>query len=232
MIFAGIVAGGTGTRMGADIPKQFLTLCGKSIIIHTIEQFLTVSRIDKIYLGIHPEWTEYCDDLLIKYKLPKDRISIVGGGIDRNSTVFNIIKQIISDFEIGTNDIILTHDGVRPFVTKDIIIKNIKTASQYGACGTYIQAIDTIIQSSDGITVSNVPERSQMFQAQTPQSFNIAKLIKAYASLSESEKSMLTDTCSIFTAKGLPIRIVEGDSYNIKITTAKDLKLAEFIKSN
>lgn len=231
MIYAGIVSGGTGTRMGADIPKQFLKLCEKPIIIHTLERFSAANEIDKIYIGVHPEWTEYCIDLIDKYGFSKERVSVVKGGSDRNATVFSIIGQIESDFGINGNDIILTHDGVRPFVKKEVILDNIEAALKYGACGTYIAAVDTIIQSANGKTVSCVPDRAQMFQAQTPQTFNISELIKVYSSLSDDEKSNLTDTCSIYTAMGLPIRIVKGDNYNIKITTVKDLKLAEFIAS-
>ena len=120
MIFAGIVAGGTGTRMGASMPKQFLDLCGKPILIHTIERFLGIDKIDKIYIGVHPDWTEYCFDLIKKYDLDLNKISIVVGGSDRNSTVFNIINEIIFENGSSDDDIILTHDAVRPFINSRI----------------------------------------------------------------------------------------------------------------
>ncbi|MDE6150019.1 MAG: 2-C-methyl-D-erythritol 4-phosphate cytidylyltransferase [Ruminococcus sp.] len=229
MIFAGIVAGGTGTRMGADIPKQFLKIGEKPIIIHTITKFLENKRIEKIYLGVHPEWIQYTQKIINEYNLDNSQISIVKGGIDRNSTVFNIIDLIVNEHGINDSDIILTHDGVRPFVTPEIINNNIETALKYGACGTYISAVDTIIRSQDGNIVSEVSPRQEMFQAQTPQSFNILKLKNAYKSLTESEKEKLTDTCSIFTMKGLPIHIVKGDVINMKITTSHDLKIADLI---
>lgn len=229
MIFAGIVAGGTGTRMGADIPKQFLKIGEKPIIIHTISRFLENKNIEKIYLGVHPDWIEYTNKILSEYNLDNSRISIIKGGTDRNSTVFNIIDLIVNEYNINDSDIILTHDGVRPFVTQKVINNNIDAALKYGACGTYIPAVDTIIRSQDGNIVSEVPPRPEMFQAQTPQSFNILKLKNTYKSLTEVEKEKLTDTCSVFTIKGLPIHIVEGDVLNIKITTAHDLKIADLI---
>ncbi len=229
MIFAGIVAGGTGTRMGADMPKQFLDLCGKPIIIHTIKKFLLVTEIDKIYLGVHPDWIEYCNRLLKENEIYEKKIKIVGGGFDRNSTVFNIINQIQKDYVITDDDIIITHDGVRPFVTKEIIENNIAELQNHYACGTYISAIDTIISSKNGKTVSSVPPRNEMYQAQTPQSFKILKLLETYNSLSESEKSILTDTCSIFTTSGMTINMVEGDVSNIKITTKNDFEIAKAI---
>lgn len=229
MIFAGIVAGGTGTRMGADIPKQFLKIGEKPIIVHTISRFLENKNIEKIYLGVHPDWIEYTNKILSEYNLDNSQISIIKGGTDRNSTVFNIIDLIVNEYNINDSDIILTHDGVRPFVTQKVINNNIDAALKYGACGTYIPAVDTIIRSQDGNIVSEVPPRPEVFQAQTPQSFNILKLKNTYKSLTEVEKEKLTDTCSVFTIKGLPIHIVEGDVLNMKITTAHDLKIADLI---
>lgn len=229
MIFAGIVAGGTGTRMGADIPKQFLKIGEKPIIVHTISRFLENKNIEKIYLGVHPDWIEYTNKILSEYNLDNSRISIIKGGTDRNSTVFNIIDLIVNEYNINDSDIILTHDGVRPFVTQKVINNNIDAALKYGACGTYIPAVDTIIRSQDGNIVSEVPPRPEMFQAQTPQSFNILKLKNTYKSLTEVEKEKLTDTCSVFTIKNLPIHIVEGDVINMKITTSHDLKIADLI---
>ena len=229
MIFAGIVAGGTGTIMGADIPKQFLKIGEKPIIVHTISRFLENKNIEKIYLGVHPDWIEYTNKILSEYNLDNSQISIIKGGTDRNSTVFNIIDLIVNEYNINDSDIILTHDGVRPFVTQKVINNNIDAALKYGACGTYIPAVDTIIRSQDGNIVSEVPPRPEVFQAQTPQSFNILKLKNTYKSLTEVEKEKLTDTCSVFTIKGLPIHIVEGDVLNMKITTAHDLKIADLI---
>lgn len=229
MIYAGIVAGGTGSRMGADIPKQFLDLCGKPIIIRTLEKFANVKEIDKIYVGVHPQWIDYCKELINGTNLKEYGISIVEGGSNRNSTVFNIIEQINSDKAFTDEDVIITHDAVRPFVTEKIIRDNISALKAHDACGTYITAIDTIIRSADGITVTDTPPRSEMFQAQTPQSFKISKLLETYRSLSHEQKKVLTDTCSVFTVKGLPVSIVEGDIYNVKITTAKDFEIAKAI---
>ena len=232
MIFAGIVAGGTGTRIGADKPKQFLDIGGKPIIIHTLEKFLSVDAIDRIYLGVHPEWIKYTENLIERYKFDPTRIGIVEGGENRNSTVFNIIDSIVTEFGSNEDDIILTHDSVRPFVTRRIILDNIESALKHSACGTYISAVDTIIRSTDGKTVTDVPSRQEMFQAQTPQTFNIATLCEVYDSLTDNEQATLTDTCSLFTIKGMPVHIVKGDVKNIKITNVNDLKIADFFADN
>lgn len=227
MVYAGIVAGGTGTRMGADIPKQFLNIGGKPIIIHTIEKFLAVKQIDCVLAAVHPDWVEYTEKLTEDYFGKDSRVIVTIGGSDRNATVFNIIDKIYTDFGMNEEDIILTHDAVRPFVTEKIICDNIDCAKNHYACTTAVAAVDTILQSIDGRTIASAPPRDQMFHAQTPQSFNIKKLIAAYEALSDEKKLMLTDTCSIFTVQKLPVQIVNGDFSNIKITTPHDMKLAE-----
>jgi len=228
MIFAAILAGGIGSRMNiADMPKQFLNLGDKPIIIHTIEKFLLCQRIDKLYLGVHPSWTGYMSDLLEQHFGAEHAITVVAGGADRNETLFNVIDRIEGDFGESEEHIILTHDAVRPFISLRIIEENIDAAKKYGAVDTAYGAVDTIVISADGKFIDSVPERKQMFQGQTPQSFKISLLKKLYASLSDEEKSILTDACKICVVRDCPVYIVQGDSSNMKITTANDYKIAQ-----
>ena len=221
MIFAAILAGGIGSRMNiADMPKQFLNLGDKPIIIHTIEKFLLCERIDRVYLGVHPSWTGYMADLLEQHFGSDHSITVVAGGADRNETLFNVIDCIESDFGESDDHIILTHDAVRPFISLRIIEENIDAAVKYGA-------VDTIVTSADGKFIDSVPERKHMFQGQTPQSFKITLLKKLYASLSAEEKSILTDACKICVVRDCPVYIVQGDSSNMKITTVNDYKIAQ-----
>jgi MFS superfamily sulfate permease-like transporter len=120
---------------------------------------------------------------------------------------------------------------VWPFVTEKIIEDNIIGALKYSACGTYVKCIDTIIRSNDAETVDSTLDRSTLYRAQTPQSFDITLLDKYYSELTDEQKSSLTDTCSIFTAKGEKIHIVEGDAINIKITTDSELSIAKLLAS-
>jgi 2-C-methyl-D-erythritol 4-phosphate cytidylyltransferase len=230
MIYAAIVAGGTGSRMGADIPKQFLEVGGKPIIVRTIESFLANSNIDRVYVGVHSDWTEklgaMCRGLNMK------RIGILPGGSDRNATVFKIVGEILREHEISESDILLTHDGVRPFVSQKIIDENISAMKNFGGVTTALPSTDTMLYSEDGGSITSVPERSKMFRAQTPQTFRLPELLAAYRSLDERQVSQLTDTASIFTSAGLQVGLVRGDENNIKITTPFDLKLAELIIQN
>ena len=195
MVFGAILAGGTGTRMGVDKPKQFLMLGEKPIIIHTIEKFLLCDKIDHIYVGIHPDWIDYAQDLLDKYIKIEKRIELVPGGIDRNSTIFNIVDAIEKTYGEDDEHIIVTHDSVRPFVTLRMI--------------------------------SGIPDRREMFQGQTPQSFKMSMIKNMYYDLTEDEKAILTDACKICCVRDVPVKLVKGEVSNIKITTIDDMKMAQ-----
>ncbi len=232
MIFGAIVAGGVGNRMNlSGLPKQFLPL-GKSqkpIIIHTLEKFLICEKLDFIYLGINKDWLGYAEELLDKYDIDKKKVFIVPGGADRNLTILNIIEAIEKNHGESKEHIIVTHDAVRPFVTLRMLNENIEAAKECGACDTVTPAIDTIIESKDGKFISSVPQRSFMYQGQTPQTFNMSELKRLYNDLTEEEKSILTDACKIFTFRNKPVKMVQGDAFNIKITTVSDYKIAEAI---
>ncbi len=230
MIFGAILAGGVGSRMNiADMPKQFLPLGEKPIIVHTIEKFLLNDKFDKIYVGTHADWLLHMSDLLKKYNLTDERIELVRGGKDRTESILNIIKKIENDesLSLSDNDIIVTHDSVRPFVTSRIIDENINMALKFGACGTVVSSVDTIITSKQGDTIDSVPERSTMYQGQTPQSFNLKLIKKLYDELTIGEKNILTDACKVCVLKNVPVRLVRGEYSNFKITTVTDYKIAQ-----
>lgn len=228
MIYAEILAGGKGTRMGnINMPKQFLSLNSKPIIIHTIEKFILNDRFDKILVISPKEWINHTRDIIKKHIGMDDRIIVVEGGSDRNESIMSGIRYIENQYGIYDDDVIVTHDSVRPFLTHRIIEENIDEALEYGAVDTVIGAIDTIIQSLDGDVLTDIPVRDTMFQGQTPQSFNIKKLVELYTSLLDEEKRILTDACKIFALKGEKVKLVKGEVFNIKITTPYDLKVAD-----
>lgn len=230
MIYAGILAGGKGTRMGnVPMPKQFLTLNDKAIIIHTLEKFILNNRIDKIYIAVPKDWVQYTKDLVKKHQLDLPKVAVIQGGTDRNDTIMNVIAAIDSANGLSDDDILITHDAVRPFLTHRIIEQNIDAGLEFASVDTVIEAIDTIVESQDGEFITQIPVRSHMFQGQTPQTFNIKKLQELYNSLSQDEKEILTDACKIFAIKGEKVKLVRGESYNIKVTTPYDLNVANSI---
>lgn len=229
MIYAGILAGGTGTRMGiSNMPKQFLDLGNKPIMIHTIEKFLLEPEIEKIVVGVHEDWISHAEDLVEEYiSTFKDRIIIVAGGSDRNTTIENIIKAIDDYKELTDEDIVITHDSVRPFITLRIIKDNIRLAKECDAVDTVVEAVDTIVESTNGEYITNIPNRAHYYQGQTPQSFRCKDFLSLYNSLTSEEKQILTDACKIFVIKGKEVALAKGEYSNLKITTVTDLKIAK-----
>lgn len=230
MIFAAILAGGIGSRMGGtDTPKQFLDLGDKPVIIHTIEKFVINSKIDKIIVLTPQNFINHTNHLISEYIGDNEDIIVIEGGKTRNDTIMNSIDYIDENFGIDDGSIIVTHDSVRPFVTHRIIEDNIEAAKRYGACDTVIPATDTIVESINGKTIESIPVRDYYYQGQTPQSFNIKKLFNLINSLTEEESNILTDACKIFTLKDEDVYLVDGEVTNIKITYPYDLKLANTI---
>jgi len=227
MIFGAVLAGGTGQRMGSAIPKQFMDLAGRPVIIRTLGKFLACEKLDALYLGVPGDWLEYTRDLIKQY-LPgrADEVKLVCGGADRNETLFSVISRIEADHGESKEHIIITHDAVRPFVTLRMIEENIEKAEEYGAVDTVIPSVDTIVISEDGKLINEIPERRLMYRSQTPQSFKITLLKELYGSLTDEEKGILTDACKICVLKGQPVVAAEGSGSNMKITTAEDLDIA------
>ena len=229
MIYAGILAGGTGTRMGIqEMPKQFLPLGNKPIIIHTVEKFLFVPDVDVVYVAVHPNWVSYFNDLLDKHILTnKDKIRVVSGGGNRNDSILSIISDIKNSSSFSSEDVLITHDAVRPFVSYRMIVDNIEAMKNYDVADTVVMANDTIVESVDGKVISSIPNRTHMYQGQTPQTFRCKDFIDLYGSLSAEEKEILTDACKIFVIKGKDVALAKGEYSNLKITTVTDLKIAK-----
>lgn len=228
MTYGVILAGGIGSRMGGDKPKQYLTVKGKPIIIYTIEKFLVVPEFEKVIVLCPKQWVEHTKNLIEKHIAPaKDRVAVIEGGSTRNETIMNAVKLIENDGNLNDDTIIVTHDSVRPFVTHRIIEENIKAAEEFGACDTVVPATDTIVEAIDNATISNIPDRSKMYQGQTPQSFKALKLKNMYESLTDEEKDILTDAAKIFVIKGEKVALVQGETFNMKITYPYDLRVAK-----
>ncbi len=228
MVIAGIVAGGVGSRMGQNImPKQFLNIAGKPIIVHTIEKFLASPEIDGVVVGVHSEWMHVMNDLLDKYFTDESRVVIVSGGKNRNETIKNIVNGAKETFKADENTILVSHDAVRPFLSLRIIEDNVRAAEEFGVCDTVVGATDTIVQSEEDGVITNIPVRKTMYQGQTPQSFRIGLFEEVYDSMTEEELNIVTDACKMFFMRGHKVKLVEGDVSNFKVTYPFDLKMAK-----
>lgn len=222
MNIAIILASGNGSRIKqSKIPKQFIKINNKPIVIHTLERFIYNKNIDKTIIICHPKWIDYLSNYINKH-YSNDNIFIVEGGKERNDSIANAIRFLDKKLNVKDDDVILTHDAVRMFVSDRIIIENIEMCKKYGAVTTAVPTIDTI-----GIIKNNkivdVPNRNDLVNIQTPQTFlfNILKYLYLHNKIKNS-----SDICkSLFDKKLKHINIVYGEYENFKITTNFDLYL-------
>ena len=223
MVSAAIVAGGRGERFGGGIPKQFLPVRGRPVLIRSLDAFIGSGLCDDYVVAVAEDQLEATRRLLAEY-LRDAPVRVTAGGANRNGTLLNILNTYEDPAE---DDVILTHDAVRPCIDSRIIADNIEAAYKYGACNTVVPAVDTVLMSADGSFITSVPPRSACYHAQTPQSFRLKKLRDIYRSMTDEELETYTDACGVFVARGEPVYMVRGDLRNIKITYPADLKTAE-----
>ena len=228
MVYAAVLAGGAGKRMlNSDMPKQFLPLGDKSIIERASEHFLVNPSVDSVFAAVPEGWESHAASLLRRDDATgAPGIVIVRGGSDRTMSLMAVIEKIKELYGIQRGDIIITHDAVRPFITQRIINDNIKACKESGAAATAYMLTDTPFISENGATIQEIPPRSNYFLAQTPQTFNLGLLYEICCSLTGDERAALTDAAKMFLMRNLSVRIVLGESYNIKITTPFDYAVA------
>lgn len=221
-VWAVIVAAGKGKRMGTGPNKQFINVKDKPILYYTLKAFSDCEQVDKIVVVCASGEIDYCSrEIVHKHNLHKVHC-IVPGGEERQQSVFNGLK-IIDDCEI-----VLIHDGARPFVSDIIIRDGIKYAGIYGACACGVTPKDTIkIMDEGGFSVST-PKRERLFSVQTPQSFKFNLIFNCYNKVKAIEE-YFTDDTSLVEYFGYKVFLYQGSYSNIKITTPEDLALAENI---
>lgn len=223
-----IPAAGMGKRMGASINKQYLLLNNMPIVARTISVFEKSTLIDSIYLVIPEEEIAYCQKNVVEFCGFKKVAAIVAGGAERQHSVMNglrAIERVASD-----SDVILIHDGVRPFVTEGMIRDSIISARHHDGAIVAVPVKDTIKIVTDNI-VYETPPRENLWQAQTPQTFRFGKIFKAHID-AEADGFCGTDDASLIERVAGDVSVIPGDYRNIKITTPEDLILAETFLSN
>lgn len=230
MIYGAILAGGSGTRMKSiDIPKQFVEMEGKPIILYTIEHMLAVKRFDYLYIAVHVDYIDYMKELVATRVQEPDKVRILPGGKERMDTIHNVTDAIRNDHGINEEDVIVIHDAARPFVTQQILNDSIDAAAKYGACVAAVPASDTMLHSVSGEVVDDIPVRAEIFHGQAPDSFRLKHFLDMQEALTEEQRQMITGTSQICTMNGQPIHMIPGDTINFKITTDSDLAVVRSI---
>lgn len=216
-----IPAAGMGRRMGAAINKQYLLLDGKPILAHTLELFQKADFIDEIFVVVPAEEIEYCRVQVVeKYGIEKVR-QIVAGGAERQDSVLNGLRAL----DCAADDVVLIHDGVRPFVPISVVQHSIEMAHEHDGALVAVPVKDTVKIVRDAF-VASTPPRNSLWLAQTPQTFRY-KVIRAAHERAAMEEFSGTDDASLLERIGGKVHVVIGDYRNIKITTPDDLILAE-----
>ncbi|MEG1257148.1 2-C-methyl-D-erythritol 4-phosphate cytidylyltransferase [Clostridium sp.] len=217
-----ILAAGKGKRMGTKVNKQFLTLQGKPILYHTLKVFSENTNIDYIILLCSEADIEYCrENVVNKYGFTKVK-AIVQGGEERQDSVYNGLK-VIEDCNI-----VLIHDGARPFVTQNIINKGIENAEKHGACTCGVKSKDTIkLRNVDGFSNKTL-SRDDTFIVQTPQCFDYRVILDSHKKLNE-RRELVTDDTMVVEKFNHKVYLYEGSYFNIKITTPEDMIVGENI---
>ena len=216
-----IFAGGTGSRMNTKtLPKQFLELHGKPIIIHTIEHFEDHPAVSDIVVVCVDGWLDYCRDLLARFNIKKVS-QVVPGGETGQMSIFNGLSVLREKYK-NDDDYVLIHDGVRPLIDGGIISKNIEAAKKYGAAITVKPVIETVIQVDEADVINQVIERSTCQTAVAPQTFALSKIHSLHLKAQAENQFDMTDSATLARYVGLPLHTVMGGSENIKITTPSD----------
>lgn len=228
MNIAIILAGGSGSRVGGDKPKQFLEVAGKMIIEHTIEAFHRNSRIDEIAIVSRQDYVDDVRQMVMKNGYSKVR-HVLSGGKERYHSSLAALAAYTDDA-----DCLLFHDCVRPLVSQRIINDCLDGLTTHAAVDVAIPATDTIIEVDDEGNICRIPQRSHLRNVQTPQGFRRATIRKAFDLALQDPAFTPTDDVSV-VFKYLPdtaIKVIEGDTNNIKITYKEDLAFAERMLKN
>ena len=215
-----IVAAGSGTRFGSPVPKQFLEIGGKPLLIHTLERFEFCPAVDEIVLVLSAAEIENFQSAIGKFNLKKIS-KIVSGGETRAASVLKGLNSIDGD----KAKIVAVHDGARPLVTTAEITKTIKKARETGAACLVAAVTDTIKEVADEKIVGTI-DRTKLRRALTPQCFRYEILKRAFTAENEIGETV-TDECFLVEKLGYKIAAVEGSAKNIKVTTPEDFVLAE-----
>ncbi len=213
-----IAAAGMGKRMGAGIPKQFLMLNGKPIILHTVLAFDKCHEVDEIVVVTGKEDIELTKNILKDIKTP---LSVVAGGAERQNSVYNGLMALSGDI-----DYVLIHDGARPFIEEKYIIKIIEEVKKFQACIMGVRTKDTIKLCSENGFISETPPRETLWNALTPQAFSLKVIKSAYDKVLSSGITV-TDDAMAAEFIGVKPKMIEGSYKNIKITTPEDLEIAK-----
>ena len=216
-----VLAGGRGTRIESTIPKQFIEVVGKPIIIHTLEKLINTEIFDKIYIACVKEYIEYLQGIIKDYT--EQNIIILEGGQSAFYSNYNGIKKIYQDNKEDCN--VLIHDANRPLVTEKHIRDIIRLCNKYEQVVTVTQSTELIMVSDNGKSSSTMYNRDKLYRIQKPECYKLKKLYKLYEKAIKDKRDNYVATCDLYNSYGEKLHFCNCEFENIKITYNDDLRL-------
>ena len=217
-----IPSGGVGSRFLSSIPKQYVQVLGKELIVYTLEVFQKCKLVDEIIIAAQPEYFDFLNNLKQKFNILKIS-KIIEGGKERQNSVNNAINSA----KLNENDLVIVHDAARPLLPQILLEKAIQSAKKYDSVVVAIKAKDTLLKGNNG-KVENYIDRNNIYYVQTPQIFRYSILKKAFEYANKTN-FLATDESMLVKNIGVDVNILEGDASNFKITTKSDIELFEKI---
>lgn len=227
MNIAVIFAGGVGSRMqNAELPKQFIEIDSIPILIHTLQKFERNENVDRIVLVMLDTWIPYTRQLLEKFTISK-LDSIVAGGQTGQMSIFNGINEAYRLYPEDST--VLIHDGVRPFISQELINQNIESVKNFGSSISSVAAIETFLITDENNKVVSIPNRENSIIAKAPQAFRLNLIYEAHMKAQSENKISFIDSSTLMYHYGYDLHVDFTDHNNIKVTTPKDIDLAHAI---
>lgn len=227
MNIAIILSGGVGSRMGLNIPKQYVVVNGKPIISYCLQTFLCNEHTDAIVIGVADEWKEYIMEQMEKLH-PAKPVFYAAPGETRQYSIFNALR-VVKDQGYSDDSFVIIHDAARPLVSDELINRCYEACDRADGSMPVIAVKDTTYYSEDGKSITSLLDRSKLWAGQAPEAFVFGKYLQIHESMSHEELLKINGSTEIAFKQGLKVEMVEGDPMNFKITTPEDLSNFESI---
>ena len=229
MTIAVLIAGGTGARMGQDIPKQFLNVHDKPVIVYTMERFQRYPEVDGIVVVTLPNWTEFVWAYAKQFGISKLRCVVPGGAVGQASIKNGI--NAVAELGCPADTAVMIHDGIRPMIGDNVIAENLAVYRAKGNAVTCIPCVEVMYHSKDPSSSNETIPRNELWRTQTPQTFSLEKLLWAHGEAAKRGISNATATCSLMTELGETIYFSKGSEKNVKLTTMDDIDIFKALLS-
>ncbi|MDY5872716.1 MULTISPECIES: IspD/TarI family cytidylyltransferase [Methanomassiliicoccales] len=221
-----ILAGGIGKRMGVSLPKQFLEIKGKPVLVHTLSNFQRNDSVDSIVVVCVSDWIEYTWDLVKKYNLSKVEAIIPGGDTSHDSTrngIFHLRRTL------GKGDVVIIHDAARPILPQKAIDEMLRIAKDNGNASLAIPCYETVIYTDDQLSGNKELDRSHLMRVQTPQAYEYSSILELYERAEKEDRHDFIYADIVAVEYGMTVYFSKGFTNNIKITKQEDIPLCEYL---